>query len=374
MQPQRSSLVTEYRLQSRFEELRDRLLGSPRQERLQQPLAYWTLPHDRRLPLAFMSRNLHELLNTPFDALIATPGVGQKKMVALVHLLERAESNLDGESGTYPIDEALAALDSELSADSTVEAGFAADRVSESAWSLWRDSVKRYHLEEETLGRFAPSLERLPRVLWHTTLNAYCDLSLGEIRGLKTHGEKRVAAVLEVFHELYALLSGLGTMSHLAIRLQPRLAGQVENWLLAALERSEPPCPAELDRQLLTPLAAQVRGDLGELVGDLVDDRLGLSGHEASVREKAAALGLTRARLYQLLADAAEVIAVRWPEGQYLAQHLAGKLRSQGADLGEYERFFAAVDLFFPSRHVNGTAPPSQGDATRPDGHQRRAG
>lgn len=374
MQPQRSSLVTEFRLQSRFEEMRDRLLSSPQRERFKQPLAYWTLPHDRRLPLAFMSRSLHDLLNTPFDALIATPGVGQKKMVALVHLLERAESNLDGESGTYPIDEALAALSVEPQTPLTTDEGFAADRVSEAAWSLWRDSVKRYHLEEETLGRFAPSLERLPRVLWHTPLNAYCDHSLGEIRELKTHGEKRVSAVLEVFHELYALLSGLGTMSHLAIRLQPRLAGQVENWLLAALERSEPPCPAELDRQLLTPLAAQVRGDLGELVGDLVDDRLGLSGHEASVREKAAALGLTRARLYQLLADAAEVIAVRWPEGQYLAQHLASKLRSQGADPGEYEHFFAAVDLFFPSRHLNGTAPQSQGDATRPDGHQRRAG
>src|SRR5262245_38647472 len=89
MKLNRTSAVGEYRLVSRFAELRAQLLDSRFAERRKKPLAYWALPDDRRLPLAFMGHTIEQLLETQFEDLLATPGVGQKKISSLVGLLER---------------------------------------------------------------------------------------------------------------------------------------------------------------------------------------------------------------------------------------------------------------------------------------------
>jgi len=78
------------KLGSSFDELREQLLAENNPERLLRPLAFWVLPDDRRLPLAFLARSLRELLSVRFADLAATPGVGQKKMASLVMLLHRA--------------------------------------------------------------------------------------------------------------------------------------------------------------------------------------------------------------------------------------------------------------------------------------------
>ena len=73
-----------------FEAIKRTLLEERYQDRLSKPLAYWALPNDRRLPLAFLNKTIGELVNTPFEELAATPGIGQKKISSLVKLLQRA--------------------------------------------------------------------------------------------------------------------------------------------------------------------------------------------------------------------------------------------------------------------------------------------
>ncbi len=46
--------VEELRVVGHFESLRKILLSEAYAEHLDRPLAYWTLPTDRRLPLAFL--------------------------------------------------------------------------------------------------------------------------------------------------------------------------------------------------------------------------------------------------------------------------------------------------------------------------------
>lgn len=369
MEFSRPLLVAEYRLVSRFNELRERLLATAPAEKLAKPLACWALPEDRRLPLAFMGRTLDSLLATPFEVLLATPGVGQKKMVSLITLLERAEMALMAPANPQP--ESVPAA---TSANAYDPDHFDAALVSEAMWERWRDCVKRYHLEEETLGRLAPSLERLPRVLWNTPLNAYCDITLAQIRQLKTHGDKRVAAVLEVFYELHKALSDVGSPGSLAVRVQPRVIDQIEYWLLAAMHRPELPTAEEINRHVVVPLSWQIRNDLGEFVGQLVDDRLGLTGRESSVRQTASTLGLTRARIYQLLADSAQVIAIRWPEGQYLMSYLAERVRAEAPNDPGYQQLFAAMDLLYPHRRAHGIElTPQHAGLVEVDDH-RRAG
>ncbi len=349
----RPLMASEYRLVTQYNAIRERLLSRATSNQLSKTLACWVLPSDRRLPLAFLGRTLDDLLHKPFEELISTPGVGQKKLDGLIKLLERADSGFSrgAEDRSTQLNEEIADFEKGWQGADQ----FDATNVSEGLWARWRDSVKRYHLEEETLGHLAPSLERLPRVLWHTPLNAYCDLTLAEIRQLKTHGEKRVAAVLEVFYELHTALAGLGFPRSLAVRVRQRVIDQVEYWLMAAMQRAEIPSGHELIRQIVVPLAAQVRNDLGEFVGGLVDDRLALSGREATVRQTACTLGLTRARIYQLLADASEVIAIRWPEGPYLVTSLADRIRSQPHDACDYDGFFSAVELLFGHKRSQST-------------------
>src|SRR6476660_10616265 len=82
--------VEDYKIVSSFQSLRKTLLDDKFADRLEKPLAYWALPNDRRLPLAFLGRTIKDLLATPFEELSATPGIGQKKITSLVKLLSRA--------------------------------------------------------------------------------------------------------------------------------------------------------------------------------------------------------------------------------------------------------------------------------------------
>jgi hypothetical protein len=349
MKLNRTSAVAEYKLVSRFDKLRNELLAEQFVERLDKPLAFWALPADRRLPLAFMGCTIRELLDTPFDELLATPGVGQKKINSLVKLLTRVAKEAPNEEAATAAEEAepeTQEVVTTLTGDS-----FNPNVVSEALWAHWRECVLQHGLGRETLGRFAPSLEHLPRVLWQTPLETYTDLSLAKIRQLKTHGEKRVAAVLEVFAELNKILGRLGPPGTLSVRIVPRFVTELEAWMGSVLARPGVPGDAEIEQRFMRPLVKQVRIDAGDNIAALVETRLGLQGEDASVREVAEQLGLTRARIYQLLADVGCMMSVRWPEGQKLVGRLVHKLHAEGRPGRALEQFETAAELFFPGSH-----------------------
>ena len=116
-------------------------------------------------------------------------------------------------------------------------------RVSEMVWMHWRETVRRHGVGDEKLGRLTPSLQSLPSVVWNTPLSFYLDLSLGQIRDLKTHGEKRVAVVLEVFHTIHEMLDHIDPQGDLAVRLAPRTIVAAEEWMAEARRRSFPRGP-----------------------------------------------------------------------------------------------------------------------------------
>lgn len=368
MKLNRSSAVAEYRLVARLEKLRNRLLRDEFADRLDKPLAFWALPGDRRLPLAFLGRTVRDLLDTPVDDLFATPGVGQKKIASLVTLLGRVATEEPAEPDSISADngngqEPVAAADETEAFDPAA--------VSEAMWSQWRATVVRHGLEQEPLGRFAPSLQDLPRVLWTTPLARYTSLELAEIRALKTHGEKRVHAVLEAFANVHRLLAHQRPQGPLALRVVPQFTVRLESWILRNLEQGQLPDEAELRSEFIEPVLEQVRVDAGDQIADLAEERLGMRGAESSVRQAARRLGLTRARVYQLLSEVADVLAVRWPEGEPLVARLCERLRDTLPEAPQHERLFSAADLFFPSiRDLRG---PGRGGPLDVTDH-RRAG
>lgn len=347
----------------RYEALRRILCSAQYAEHLDKPLAYWALPSDRRLPLAFLGRTLRELLAKSFDQLAATPGVGRKKLNSFIMLLARAAETDPAELS--PDVPAAAESSVSVSADGRGpgENGFDPASVSEVAWAQWRASVVRHGLGHEPLGRFAPSLLHMTRVIWNRPLSAYAGKTLAEIRALKTHGEKRVRAILEVFHALHTLVGGMGTQKHLCLRIVPRQIDRAERWIAHILQQPGVPSSREIFDHLIHPLLEQIRIDAPEQIVVLAENRLGLRGPVTSVRQAARDLGLTRARVYQLLNEINDILVVRWPAGRHQLYELCEKFARESAHIQpppDLEQFHAAVELFYPGHRRGADGPLEQ--------------
>lgn len=344
----KAASAEDYKLYSNFEALRRTLQSDKFADRLERPLAFWALPNDRRLPLAFLGRSVRDLLDTPFDELTATPGIGQKKISSLVRLLQRATKD---EPPAVPFGVNDGASENGTNGTSHALPGeFDPALVSEALWVQWQETVRTYNLGHEKLGRLAPSLQSLPTVIWHTPLSFYLELSLAEIRALKTHGEKRVRVVLEVFHVVHEMLSGAQTRAHLAVRLAPKFVPLGESWMGKVLESTEQPTVEDVHRHLTLPVLEQILLDAGSTVHKLAEGRLGLFGGRQSVRQQSRKMGVTRARVYQLLEECVKLMQVRWPEGRCGLAYFSEQLASRNTSPEVIAAIAAVRDLLFPDK------------------------
>lgn len=354
--------VEELQLLSRFENLRKILLAPDRAALLDKPLADWAFPSDRRLPFVLLGRTLGDLLNTPFMELAATPGIGQRKIQSLVDLLTRA-ANWDPQAAAGPLEPAAPAVPTQPDSFSPAE-------VSEVLWDQWRRTVLDYQLGQEPMGRLAPSLRHLTRGTWSMPLAAYAELTLGEIRQLRNHGAKRVAAIVEVFYHIHRVLSRVDSREPLAVRILPQWIEVADRWANQMLLTDTLPTRRAIREHLIRPLLEQLRIDADGHVVMLAESRVGLAGTASSVRQLSRVMGLTRARLYQLLNSISDIMQVRWPGGRYVLHGLRthfDALAEQQPQASDLREFHAAVELFFPSPRqpaVEGTA-----SASAPDGH-----
>lgn len=329
-----------YRLVGTYERLRKTLLELPRDGRLDRELSYWVLPTDRRLPIAFLDMPLRDLLSHTLDELMDTPGVGQKKILGLFDLLHRiVKARNDEEPFGLPQSAAQAPQES-------TEVGFDASVVSEALWSTWCDTVRRGDLGEQKLGRLAPSLQSLPTVIWHTPLGDYVDLSLSKMRRLRTHGEKRVNAILEVFCTVHEAVSTAALHENLELQLTPRFAPRLTRWLTEVVWQESLPSAELIHERIVTPMVHQMRVDLGSNIARLAADRLRFEHDAPSVKQQADDLGVTRARVYQLLEDCAKAMDVRWPEGRWLLAPLANRFTDATPEA--IGLIHGIRDLFFP--------------------------
>ncbi len=336
----------QYRLIGTYERLRKNLLDKPDDGRLDEHLSYWVLPTDRRLPIAFLGRPVRDLLEEPFDDLLATPGVGQKKIMGFFHLLQRAAKESPPEK---PF-----GLPSPKKNSKKLSVGsdrFDPNLVSEALWSTWTETIRQHGFVDHKLGRLAPSLQPLPTVIWHTRLGEYTELSLAQIRRLRTHGEKRVSAVLEVYRSVHEAVATSTRDENLELELLPRFIPPAVRWLVDALAQEAPPTLADIRRHVVSPLLHQLQIDLGLQIANLVAGRLQSGSRAPSVKEQAADMGVTRARIYQLLEEGANVMEVRWPEGRWFLAPLEEKLAAGGTPAAQ-QLLYGVIELLYPEQVV----------------------
>jgi hypothetical protein len=282
---------------------------------------------------------MRDLLVQPLDDLMATPGVGHKKILGFFDLLKRAAK------ATAP--DAPFGLASETpKRPKTTATGFDATIVSESLWTQWCETVQRYSLGPEKLGRLSPSLQALPTVIWHSRLEEYADRSLAEIRSLRTHGEKRVNAILEVFCTVHEALATATLQENIDVIVVPRFVPPLNRWLMETVAQQELPPVGEIHKHIVRPMINQIKIDLGDQVAGLASARLCLDENAPSVKQQAETIGVTRARVYQLLEDCGKVMDVRWPEGRWLLAPLATRFgTSEPETIGLVH---GIIDLFYP--------------------------
>lgn len=333
-----------------YEQLRTLLLQEKYSVHLTKPLAFWALPTDRRLPLVFINRTLGDLLKIPFEELCRTPSIGEKKIQSFLTLLSRAV-NTKTEDIPHSAFAPQTDVKSPLFLGETDEF-VDATHVSEIQWRKWQKIILDKGFGHEKLGRLCPTLTELTRVIWNCTLGEYCTKSLAEMREIRTHGEKRVTAILKIFHSVCSVVSRMESSKHLLVRLVPRNIEHVENWSLQTLIKRNVPAKAEIEANYVAPLLAQLKIDASDQICKLAENRIGLQDEVTSIRQAARTLGLARARIYQLLNEINDILMVRWPNGRLITSLLRNKFLYEAKEMQhndpEFAQFHAAAELFFP--------------------------
>ncbi|HWB09101.1 MAG TPA: hypothetical protein VG826_07755 [Pirellulales bacterium] len=322
-----SMVAVDFQLSSEFNAVREQLLSRELNGHWEKPLAYWAQTTDRHLPMALVDKTLRYVVETPFKQLSRTPGIGAKKLGSLIMLMSRAAESCASPEGT-----------AHVKVSETDDAAGDSEAVSEALWSKWASSLRNRGLAQEMLGRFAPSLRGLPRLMWHKRLDDYLSLSLDEIHALRGHGHKRVAILIQIVGGLHRITERLGDQPHVAIRIGPRLEAQLEDWFArclrddpessprgsASVPRRKPPDDSSVCANLLEPLMEQARIDLGDHASAVLRHRL--FKPRSSMQQTAHQVGLTRGRVYELLADAGLVLDIRWPQGRRRMLELRSEL------------------------------------------------
>ncbi len=341
--------IGEHRLGAQYLELRETLQTPKYQRHLEKRLAYWVNLSDKRLPIALLGRTVGEILDMSMDELMGFPSIGEKKFNALVSLLGRIA---DTSEVMIPLPEEYASEPGER--EQPVFAGNEPNwnLVSELQWNTWQRVVIDQGLENEKIGRLCSSLSEIPRVLWNKPLGIYCRISLEELRSMKTHGERRIQAIVHLFHDVFEVASKFTNVPRLRVRMSLRWIDELQLWMSEMLTASSFPSKDEIMRRFVRPCLGQLRIDATEGVVQLAEARLGLDGPITSVRQVAKEMNLARARVYQLLGQIGEIMAIRWPEGSSLVYQLRDKCIYEMIDRPSsqaHELFMASADLFYPT-------------------------
>jgi hypothetical protein len=115
---------------------------------------------------------------------------------------------------------------------------------------------------------------------------------------------------------------------------------------METIAHQELPSVDELHKHIVKPMINQIHIDLGDQVAGLANSRLCLDENAPSVKQQAETIGVTRARVYQLLEDCGKVMDVRWPEGRWLLAPLATRFGT--SDPETIGLVHGIIDLFYP--------------------------
>lgn len=289
--------------------------------RRRRRLVDWTATSDRSIPFALLDKTVQEIVDGGFDTVVATPGVGFKKIKGLLDILERvyadheftavetAPSTLPGRSVFSPSAARLRFASRQFSSLREVD------------WEHWRTTVTDRGPADQPLGRFVTALGDLPRKTWEVPLRFYAGCSLSRIFGLPSYGSRRVATIAETFRRV----AEAAAVNALADAARPGPILDFVRNLEQLADPTERPRRASVDP--LAPLTAQVEHDLGPHAAGIFLEMIGEDGRTAKSLPHVGSWG----RYYR--SAIARLIRVRCPETAHLIVKFNARPKRRGDDL-----------------------------------------
>ena len=351
----------------------------------EEPLELWVLPSDRHLPSTLIGLPLRHILSTPYSHLAQTRGVGQSKLDKLVSLLERAVNHLKvstNDSNSFPDSvnsipnsgpkvETSSTLDGLAGNVTTPPETFDLETLDEGTWTLICNRIKSHGLAQYPIGRFAASLDDLPRGLWAQPLEIFVSKSLFELNQLPGYGEQRIGCVMKVILFLAGVVSNCPTHSHLRFQVYPVSINGITSWINRILRQEEVPDHISLCQHFVLPLLRQLEIDLGSQVAEMVERRLGVDGNPETLQQVAEHFELTRERIRQLTSRAPQVMQIRWPEGKHLLDDFYDKFRSSSNADEHIELIHRTMDMLFAFQPDSGASRESVVEAWETAGRRK---
>lgn len=315
---------------------------------LHKPLAAFLDRDDSHIPRKLTEDSVQNLVNCDFDRLCHTPYFGATKLDRFLTVLERIAGRTST-SRPGPADDSRPAVPTTSPDVST----------SPLSWNDCCDIINRASIDHRPLGRFAASLDDLPRNLWSMQLHELTSRSLSEVEQLPGLGPARLTVITEIVKSVAAAIRGFPNCPHL------RPGGicathihQAEVWVERVVQERCVPTAAELRSSFLGPLFQQLAIDLGDDLASLVRRRIGVDRSPETLDAIAADRGLTRERIRQLTGRASDVLAIRWPEGKHLLDDFFELLLSSPSSAEQVDIVKTALDQLFELSEVCGVSRP----------------
>lgn len=339
---------------SRYENARKAFLESKEHWLATQPLERWILPSDRHLPSSLIVLSLRDIFEKPYHALLETKGVGESKLDKLIVLIERAlkefvYQNEHPETNHNGIAPPAVNADLKRSSFDLLSAleNFSLNELTPTVWQHVCQCIKRHSLEHYPLGRFAETLDELPRGLWNCPLSDFVEYSISELKQVKGYGDQRISCVLEILVTTARLVTQCPSNTHLAIKVFPARIERISSWINRVLRDDQLPDYSSLCQHFVIPLLHQLEHDLGSQPAEMIERRLGVEREPETLDQIGESFALTRERIRQLTLRAPEVMEVRWPEGKHLLDDFFEKFRSSGEAVRHVELIRRTLNLLF---------------------------
>ena len=144
------------------------------------------------------------------------------------------------------------------------------------------------------------------------------------------------------------MLDHIDPQGDLAVRLAPRTIVAAEEWMAEARSRSFPPGREEIEQQLVEPIVQQLASTPAKRWPSWPAAAWASGPSAESVRNQSKSLGVTRARVYQMLEECHNVMSIRWPDGRRQLDEFAQWLDENYASAEAANLLASLRELLYP--------------------------
>lgn len=360
-----------YSLELKFDNAKQRFSAVASERLVDSPLSIWTLPSDRHLPSALIQMSMRAVLGMSFEKLANIRGVGSTRVEKLIQLIERALSQLENAAegtatniGPCGIHEIASDQKYGSTEVDTIATGgnrpsirgvrfdspqncYSTETLNVETWQRITSSIREHGFDWQPIGRFANSLDDLPRGLWGEPLAKFVSLPLQSLLNTPRLGDSRVSSIIQIIVELANSIRSCDPSTHFRFQVYPASINRITNWINQVLASNTVPDVLSLSQYFVMPLLKQIELDLGIQVAEMVERRLGANGAPQTLQEVAEEFQLTRERIRQITLRVPEVMQIRWPEGKHLFDDFFEKFHNDASATEQVGLVRRTLDLFF---------------------------